>query len=225
MEALQMLVSSVLTLAHRQGEFMTFEHYDRSTQRRGWLTFAPAWALLAGVDREEARVIASIIRLQDTAREGGIVATRYEDVLQRVIQWNSTQDFFEAVNQVEEVAVSGRKSTNGQLWLNFVLASICIVLPLSGIINADKRLMAYPLGLFALASVLHALYASYGKGLIQPPGIGRSIAASVVTIIWLFDPSWLQHFWSVIHSAAATLTIKIDSHSLQKGHSADQLHQ
>jgi hypothetical protein len=115
-------------------EPQAFEHYDRRVKRRGWLVFASMWALLCNVESAEARVLADIIQPQEiSTKHGGIASDHYDEVLRRVGQWNSTQDFFEAVSRLEELAVGGEISTRGQLWLNFSLACIGVLLSIVGI--------------------------------------------------------------------------------------------
>ncbi len=186
-ERLQTLIGTNLKSVNNDWEPNGFEHYDRNLQRRGWLTIAPAWALIAGVDAEEARVLADLIQPRNTSSEyGGILSRCYEEVLQRVAQWNGTQDIFEAVNQLKEVVEGSKKSTNGQVWLNFALASIGVLLALSTIVQVGAGLIV-PVVLFAGASMLHAGYANTGQRSFQILGL-LLFTAAVIAAIALFSP-------------------------------------
>ncbi|GAC1343627.1 MAG: hypothetical protein NVSMB27_03690 [Ktedonobacteraceae bacterium] len=187
MERLQTLIGANLKGVNNDWVPNGFEHYDRNSQRRGWLTIAPAWTLIAGVDAEEAQVLADLIQPRNVSSEyGGILSQCYEEVLQRVAQWNGTQDIFEAVNQLKEVVEGSKKSTDGQVWLNFSLASIGVLLALSTIVQVGASLIV-PVVLFAGASMLHAGYANTGQRSFQILGL-LLFTAAVIAAIALFAP-------------------------------------
>jgi hypothetical protein len=165
-----------------------YSHFDRHTSARGWVVVAPGLALVAGADAAEVRALATLIQPRDAdtsgAQSGGLLAERYEGVLGRVAQWNGTQDVFEAVSQLEALVVAGEKSTSGQLWLNFALAAIGVLLA----VFAGPRLgygQIAPLLLLALASVLHAIYASTGWKIFQWTAWAVWIVTAVVTVVVL----------------------------------------
>jgi hypothetical protein len=141
-----------------------FDHFDRSFRQRGWVVVAPGLALVAGLDAEQVRTLATLIQPRDVDITGsgrGLLSDRYESVLGRITEWNGTQDIFEAVSQLEALVESGEKSTDGQVWLNFALAAIGVLIALF----TGPRLgywQTAPLLLLAAASLLHALYARSG---------------------------------------------------------------
>lgn len=161
----------------------SFDHYDRYLHQRGWLTLTPGWALLVGLGIRQGRILIDLIHPRDISNEqGGIAFERYDDVLRRVIEWNSTEDIFEAVDRLEDIVESGRKSTNGQLWLNFALAGIGVLLALAGITTIGLSLIL-PLALFVLASLMHAFYASTGYRAFQIVGVPLFLAALAAVIV------------------------------------------
>jgi hypothetical protein len=139
-----------------------FDHFDRAQQRRGWIVVAPALALVAGTGSDQVETLATLIQARDTQLNGsGLLAERFEAVQGRVAQWNSTQDVYEAVSQLETLIEGGRWTTDGQLWLNFALAALGVLLALYAGPHLGYAKMA-PLLLLVLASVLHARYARTG---------------------------------------------------------------
>ncbi len=131
--------------------------------------------------------LATPIQPGDTDTSGastGLLADAYEAVLGRVAQWNGTHDVFEAVSQLEALVVSGERSTAGQLWLNFALAAIGVLLA----IFAGPRLGSHqtiPLLLLAAASVLHACYAWSGWFVFQWVAWAFWVATAVPTVLLL----------------------------------------
>lgn len=108
----------------------SFDLYEPKSKRRGWLMLSPRRALLAGVSGEQVALLANVIQPSDTnrAQSPGIVHEYYREVLSRVMQWVSNQDSFEAVNQLKELVASGTKAIDGQVYLNFAVAGIGILL-------------------------------------------------------------------------------------------------
>ena len=188
-ELLQELIEKDTQVLQYDWVPLSFEQYDRNSQRRGWLTIAPSWALLAGVNAEEVHTLANLIQRRE-ASPGGINTASYEEVLRKVIQWNSTQDFFESVNRIQEMAENGQKSTRGQLWLNFTLAAIGILLAMTGIVGS---LMITPLLLLVGASVMYACYANYGQRLFLWLGL-LYCAVTIIVLIVIFWPFLLTWF-------------------------------
>jgi hypothetical protein len=139
-----------------------FDHFDRAQKRRGWIVIAPTLALVAGTGSDQVETLATLIQARDTRLNGsGLLAERFEAVQGRVAQWNSTQDVYEAVSQLETLIEGGRWTTDGQLWLNFALAALGVLLALYAGPHLGYVKLA-PLLLLVLASVLHARYARTG---------------------------------------------------------------
>jgi hypothetical protein len=162
-----------------------FDHFDRSQQRRGWIVIAPTLALVAGSGSDQVETLATLIQARDTGPGGiGLLAERFEAVQGRVAQWNSTQDVYEAVGQLERLIEGGRWTTDGQLWLNFALAALGVLLALyAGPHLGYTKLV--PLLLLVLASMLHARYARTGALRLQRLAWVLWALASVAAIIAL----------------------------------------
>jgi hypothetical protein len=142
-----------------------FSHYDRDARQRGWIILSPKLALAAKLTAQQVDTLISLLQPRDIDNSGkqeGILPSRYEAVHARVMQWNATHEIFEAVVQLEDIVESGQKSTDGQLWLNFTLAAIGVLLAIFASPALHWRAI---LALFLLgaASVLFALYARDGR--------------------------------------------------------------
>lgn len=191
-ERLQALIDTYLTTVSNAWEPNSFDHYDRYLHQRGWLTITPGWALLVGLGTRQERILIDLIHPRDISiGQGGIASEKYDDLLRRVIEWNSTEDVFEAVDHLENIVESGRKSTNGQLWLNFALAGIGVLLALAGLTTIGLSLIL-PLALFVLASLMHAFYASTGYRAFQIAGVSLFVVALAAVII-LYVPVFHAH--------------------------------
>lgn len=128
-----------------------FTHYDRNSQRKGWIVVTPQRALVAGVGATEARTLASLIQPRDTDRtgkQGGIVPERYEDVLGRIGLWNGTQDVAETVSHLEDLVESGKRTIDGQFFISVALATIGVLLAVFAYPHLNSWQIA---GLFLLA--------------------------------------------------------------------------
>ncbi|HEY4034014.1 MAG TPA: hypothetical protein VGL94_08650 [Ktedonobacteraceae bacterium] len=173
-----------------------FFHYDTTNQRRGWIVVSPKCALVVGVGVGEARTLANLIQPQDTDTSGrgeGILRECYEGVLQRIILWNATQDISETVSQLEALVESSRKSTDGQVLLNFALATI----------GALLAIMAFPhlnfwqicsLALIVGASIQFWLYARSG----HVPWLVLGLIIIVIAVFLAIASFWyypLLHFF------------------------------
>lgn len=164
-----------------------FTQFDREQGVRGILAIAPALAVVAGVSQEQVRTLASLIQPLDVEITGsgiGLLRDRYEAVLGRITEWNGAQDVFEAVHRLEGLIDSGNTSTVGQLWLNFALAAIGILIAVFTGPRLGYAQLA-PLVLLALASVFHARYALKGSRPFQWVGLALWVAAVVVTVALL----------------------------------------
>jgi hypothetical protein len=184
---------------HNEWQPSKVSHYDRETQRRGWIVLSPTHALVVGVNDEQVRILASLIQPRDTSvLQGnmGIGSERYQDVLGRVVQWNSTQDSFEAVAHLESLITSGRKSTDGQVLLNLALAFIGILIAAftSSTVAGLHTIQIVSLILLIVASVLFGLYARSGRFLYQTLGWFLSIAA----LLLAFASSWFSTLFNAI---------------------------
>jgi len=157
-----------------------FSHFDRATGRRGWIIVAPNAALVAGISAGEVETLASLIQPRDTG-DAGILPDRYEAVLARIVEWNGAQDVFDAVSQLEALVEGGRRSTDGQLWLNFALAAIGVLLTLYAAPRLGRG-QIIPLALLAGASTLFALYARSGRPAYQVAGWLAFAAALAVGV-------------------------------------------
>ena len=185
----QHVLSGLVVPAQSSWGLNTFEHYDHAAHQRGWLIISPMWALLAGVSENEARVLTSLLQPRESAqKQPGIASEHYAIVLERVAQWNSTQDMFEAVDRLAEVAKSGTISTKGQLWVSYALAAIGVLLALTSIYNPGT-LLIIPILLFVVSSFFHAIYAGAGKGWAQ--FIGRLFFFVAFAVAFIL-------FWSAL---------------------------
>src|SRR5450759_41709 len=105
--------------------------------------------------------------------------SRYGDVYARVMQWNSTHDVYETIVQLEELVEDSKKSTDGQVWLNFALATIGVLLTLFASPGFNWQ-QVISLALLALASVMYAFYARNGQFAWQVTGWLLSAMAILV---------------------------------------------
>ncbi len=197
-ENLQSILRTALPTVNDGQRPKAFDHYDRNARRRGWLTISPTWALFANVEEGQVRTLANLIQPRDcVSQQGGLASDRYEEVLVRIMLWNGTQDLFEAVNRIEDVAEGGTISTKGQLWLNFALASIGALLAFFSLANIGITL-AWPLLLLVGASLLHALYALKGNRFLYYVGILLFVTAIITSLI-VFAPFWMPILFPVEH--------------------------
>lgn len=178
-----------------------FTHYDRNSQRKGWIVVNPQRALVAGVGATEARTLVSLIQMRDidrTGKQGGIIAERYEDVLGRIAMWNGTQDVAETVSQIEDLVESGKKSIDGQVLLNIALASLGILLTLVPSLHLVTWQVAGSFGIILVASLLFWLRARSGHALWLVLGLLLMVAAFLLASapLWFYP---LLHFFSGLH--------------------------
>jgi hypothetical protein len=104
----------------------------------------------------------------------------------RIMQWNATNDIFETVNHLENIVESSKKSTDGQVMLNFALATIGVLLTLFALPLLGSWQIAALL-LLAGASISFWLYARNGAILWQLLGLLLFATAVIVA----FAPLWL----------------------------------
>ncbi|HVB24893.1 MAG TPA: hypothetical protein VNG51_23350 [Ktedonobacteraceae bacterium] len=178
-----------------------FTHYDRNSQRKGWIVVTPQRSLVAGVGTIEARTLASLIQTRDIDRTGkqeGIIAERYEDVLGRIAIWNGTQDIAETVSHLEDLVESGKKSIDGQVLLNIALASLGILLTLSPSLHLITWQVAGSFCIILVASLLFWLRARSGHALWLALGLLLMAAAFLLASapLWFYP---LLHFLSGLH--------------------------
>ena len=176
-------------------------HYDRRTLRRGWLVISPRQALVAGVGAEETRTLANLIQPSDIDTSGKIkriLPEHYGDVLERVALWNGMQEIIaETANRFSVLVESGKKSTDGQVLLNFALAFISALLAIITLPHLNPW-QIYSLGLIVGASILFWLYAR--SGYIRWLTLGLLvIAAAILLAIASFWYGSIIHFLSGLH--------------------------
>ncbi|GCE22963.1 hypothetical protein [Dictyobacter kobayashii] len=165
-----------------------FTHFDRETGQRGWLVISPREAIAARLSVQQVYNLSSLLQPQDiewTGQRGAqIASSRYEPFYERVMQWNATNDIFETVVQLETLVEDGQRSTDGQLWLNFALAGIGVLLSLFSL-SQLRWLQISALAGLALASIFHACYARFGKPLLQVLG-WLFFALSLLVVVLLY---------------------------------------
>ncbi|GLV54732.1 hypothetical protein KDH_15790 [Dictyobacter sp. S3.2.2.5] len=165
-----------------------FIHFDRETGRRGWLIVSPREAIAVRLSVQQIYNFSSLLQPQDIEwpdqQEARISAQRYGPFYERVMQWNATNDIFETVAQLEAIVEDSQKSTDGQLWLNFALAGIGVLLSLFSISQFSWFPILAISGL-AIASIFHALYARSGKYPFQVAG-WLFFAASLLLVVLLY---------------------------------------
>lgn len=166
-----------------------FSHYDREEGQRGWVVLSPSLAIVAKMSAQQVNNLIALLQPRDTDNSGkgkGIFPQRYEVVYERVMQWNAAHDIFETVVQLENIVESGQKSTDGQLWLNFALAAIGVLLAFFAGPKLNLREII-ALGLLCGASVMYALYARNGKPIYQRLGwllFAASIILAITLLFW-----------------------------------------
>lgn len=164
-----------------------FSLYDPESQRRGALVCSPRRALLAGVSSRQVVLLANLLQPADTNRTHGpgILTECYRDVLSHVMQWVSNQDSFEAVNQLKDLVASGTKAIDGQVWLNFAVAGIGILLAfvLLPTQPQPERLIASMICL-AVASFWFWLYARNGYRILLLIGLLCVLAIAPCLFAW-----------------------------------------
>ncbi|GHO86336.1 hypothetical protein [Dictyobacter formicarum] len=150
-----------------------FTHFDRETGQRGWLIVSPREAIAVRLSIQQIYNFTSLLQPQDIERTGQqearISSQRYSSFYERVMQWNATNDIFETVAQLESIVEDGQRSTDGQLWLNFALAGIGVLLSLFSL-SQLRWLQISALSGLGLASIFHACYARFGKYPLQVLG-------------------------------------------------------
>lgn len=164
-----------------------FRHYDPETQQRGWLMISPRRALLIDVSREQLLLLANLLQPYDTdANHGpGILSERYRELLMLVMQWNSNQDSFQAVNQLKSLVESGTKAIDGQVLLNFAVAGIAILIAFLLVPGQtySAQLIASA-GCLAVASLWFWLYARSGRVVFQLIGWISVLAIIPCFLVW-----------------------------------------
>jgi hypothetical protein len=164
-----------------------FQLYDLEQQRRGWLVLSPHRALLAGVSERQVDLLANLLQPYDTKRAHGpgILSDRYRDVLTRIMQWVSNQDSFEAVNQLKELVASGTKAIDGQVWLNFAVAAIGILLAF--LLSPDQKQpepLRASMVCLAVASFWFWFYARNGRRILLLIGLLCAVAIIPCLFFW-----------------------------------------
>jgi len=165
-----------------------FSHYDRAESRRGWVILSPTLAVIAKLSTQQVNNLVALLQPRDTDSTGngaGILPQHYEAVYERVMQWNAAHDIFETVVQLEKIVESGQKSTDGQLWLNFALAAIGVLLAFFAGPSLNIREISALLCL-STASVMHALYARNGTTIYQRIGWLFFATAIIIALTLLF---------------------------------------
>lgn len=165
-----------------------FSHYDREEGQRGWVVLSPQLAIVAKLSTQQVNNLVALLQPRDTDNSGkgeGILPQRYEAVHERVMQWNAAHDIFETVVQLENIVESGQKSTDGQLWLNFALAAIGVLLAVFASPKLNLREIIALLFLSG-ASVMHAWYARNGRAIYQRIGWLLFATAIIIALTLLF---------------------------------------
>jgi len=167
-----------------------FDHYDRDQHGRGWVIINLSRALLVGVNDKAVRILISLIQRRDVDPAGqGIYLDRYDDVLGRLSNWNSTQEIGETIDQLENMVLNGNKAISGQVLLSLILALMGIVFSIFSVLQPDnwQRQSGISLGILFIAALCSWFYARFGARLWFILGILAIVATT------LFDTAtfWL----------------------------------
>ncbi len=165
-----------------------FRHYDQISQKKGWLVISPTRALFADVDEEQVITLASLLQpyYTDSNRGPGILSERYYDMLVLIMQWVSNQDSLQAVDQLKKLVISGTQAIDGQVWLNFAVAGIGILIAflLTNQNNSDQLIAS--MVCLAIASLMFWGYARFGQRVFL--FIGWLVALAIVPCLF----AWTQ---------------------------------
>ncbi len=165
-----------------------FRHYDQSSHKKGWLVISPTRALFADVDVEQVITLASLLQpyYTDSNRGPGILSERYYDMLVLIMQWVNNQDSLQAVDQLKGLVVSGTQAIDGQVWLNFAVAGIGILIAflLTNQNNSDQLIAS--MVCLAIASLMFWGYARFGQRVFL--FIGWLVALAIVPCLF----AWTQ---------------------------------
>jgi len=164
-----------------------FNHYDQSSKRKGWLIISPTRALFADVSAEQVVTLANLLQPYyiDGNHGPGILPELYRDMLVLIMQWVSNQDSLEAVDQLKGLVVSGTQAIDGQVWLNFAVAGIGILIAFLLIpgISQPARLIA-SMGCLAAASLSFWGYSRSGKKIFLFIGWLCALAVAPCLLAW-----------------------------------------
>jgi len=178
----------------------TFSHYDQDAGERGWIIIHPRQAFVAGIGESQSRTLINILQRRDMVNlsepRPGISIERYEEVLTRIGQWNSTQEMREAGDRLEKLVSSGKKSTDGQVSLNFALAFIGVLLSLAPSVPDVKEHLWVALILLGIASLCFWGFARFEWIIWQILGF-LLIVGTILLLYVKFWYSWLQQLFSL----------------------------
>ena len=123
-----------------------FEQYESAgpghPAQRGRLGVGVRASLIAGLSDDTVRVFATLIQSGALAADAGFTREGFSVALNRVAQWNASQDLVESVERLAQVQAelgessreltalraSGDAATKGQIWLSYALAAIGMLL-------------------------------------------------------------------------------------------------
>ncbi len=112
------------------------------------------------------------------------------------MQWVSNQDGFQAVNQLKDLVKSGTQAIDGQVWLNFAVATIGIVIAFLLIPGQMYQVqLEWTLVCLCVASLGFWAYARWGRKIFLIAG--WILLVVIVYVLWpliLIGATWiLQH--------------------------------
>ena len=175
-----------------------FRLYDYESRQRGWLAISPTRALLVDVSEEQVIILENLLQPGDTGSntDPGIRSDRYREFLGLVMQWVSNQDGFQAVNQLKDLVKSGTQAIDGQVWLNFAVATIGIVIAFLLIPGQMYQVqLEWTLVCLCVASLGFWAYARWGRKIFLIAG--WILLVVIVYVLWpliLIGATWiLQH--------------------------------
>jgi hypothetical protein len=116
------------------------------------------------------------------------------------MQWVSNQDSFEAVNQLKDLVTSGTRAIDGQVWLNFAVAGIGILLAFLLLPDQKQteRLIA-SMSCLAVASLWFWLYARNGYRIFLIIGLLCALAIAPCLLAWTQVLALVQVVVKVFH--------------------------
>jgi hypothetical protein len=173
-----------------------FEHYSPLRRRRGYLILDPLCSIVIDGAEEEARLLLSMAQTA-AIRADGLTPASYQQTLLRVSAWDANGDVQESLNDLVHLDRSGRAATTGGVLLSIALAGFSTLLALTQLQTVDPHRLIIPISLYALASLLYALYAVSGWRPLHWGGVLALLAATGVSAFELLAPSTLDSLASL----------------------------